>query len=69
MSFKFEKLKVWQSAMNLGEEVNGLLKKYPVKENRNLVDQTNRSVDSIALNIAEGAFSQTIPEKKRFLGF
>ena len=36
MSFKFEKLRIWQKAMSLGEEMNSLAEKFPKKEIYNL---------------------------------
>jgi len=69
MSFKFEKLVVWRMSMDLAEDINCLVKSFPNHERNNLCDQSLRSADSIALNIAEGSFSQSIAERKRFLGF
>ena len=67
--FKFEKLIVWQKAMDLGEDINILIEKFPPKELYNLSSQTRRAVDSIALNISEGSILQSVPEYKRFLGY
>ena len=69
MSFKFEKLSIWEKAMNLGEEMNELASKLPTHERFNLSDQTRRASDSIALNIAEGAILQSNKEQRRFLGY
>ena len=69
MSFKFEKLLIWQKAMDLAEEIHELSKKFPKEELYNLTSQINRAADSIALNIAEGSISQTNPEQSRFLGY
>ncbi len=69
MSFKFEKLIIWQQAMNLGEEINELSKKFPKEEIYNLNSQIRRAVDSIALNIAEGAIGQSKAEFQRFMRF
>ncbi|PZV87337.1 four helix bundle protein [Algoriphagus aquaeductus] len=69
MSFKFEKLLIWQKAMDLAEEIHELSKKFPKEELYNLTGQINRAADSIALNIAEGSISQTNPEQHRFLGY
>lgn len=69
MSFKFEKLLIWQKAMELAEEIHELSKKFPKEELYNLTSQINRAADSIALNIAEGSISQTNPEQSRFLGY
>lgn len=69
MNFKFEKLLIWQKAMDLAEEIHELSKKIPKEELYNLTSQINRAADSIALNIAEGSISQTNPEQHRFLGY
>ena len=69
MSFKFEKLIIWQLAMDFGEEVNTIANAFPQTERYNLSSQILRAVDSIALNISEGSVEQTIPEFKRFLNY
>ena len=48
--FKFEKLIVWQKAMDLGEDINKLTDNFPSKEIYNLSSQIRRAVDSVALN-------------------
>jgi four helix bundle protein len=69
MSFKFEKIIIWQRAMVLGEEINILADSFPRKEQYNLSTQIVRAADSVALNIAEGSISQSNPEFKRFVGY
>lgn len=69
MSFKFEKLIVWQKSMVLGEEIFVLTKTFPKNEQFNLTSQIRRAIDSVALNISEGSILQSIPEYKRFLGY
>jgi four helix bundle protein len=69
MSFKFEKLIIWQKAMNFGEEINLLAEAFPKKELYNLSSQITRAADSIALNIAEGSIEQSNAEYKRFLNY
>ena len=69
MSFKFEKILVWQKAMDLGEEMNSLSLKLPDVEKFNLSSQIRRASDSIALNIAEGSIVQSALEFKKFLGY
>jgi four helix bundle protein len=69
MSFKFEKLIIWQLAMDFGEEINTVTNSFPQAELYNLSSQILRAVDSIALNISEGSDDQTIPEFKRFLNY
>ena len=69
MSFKFEKLLIWQKAMDFGEEVYLLTETFPKKEMYNLSSQILRASDSIALNISEGSIEQSTSEFKRFLGY
>jgi len=68
MAFKFEKLKVWESAVELSGQISELTEKFPKKELFILTSQIQRTTDSISLNIAEGSTGQTNPEFKRFLG-
>ncbi len=69
MSFKFEKLIIWQKAMDFGEEINQLSEQFPKKEIFNLSSQIIRAADSVALNIAEGSIEQSNAEFNRFLGY
>lgn len=67
--FKFENLIIWQNAMDFGEDINTISKKFPINEIYNLSSQILRAVDSIALNISEGSIGQTNPEFKKFMGY
>jgi len=55
--------------MDLGEEINDLISSFPEKEKFNLYSQMLRAVDSIALNISEGAIGQSKAEYGRFLSY
>lgn len=55
MSFKFEKLRIWQLSMDYAEDIYTLSENFPKTEIYNLTSQIRRAVDSIALNIAEGS--------------
>jgi four helix bundle protein len=68
MNFKFEKLIIWQKAMDYGEKIFLLSRKFPKDELYNLTSQIRRAVDSIALNISEGSIGQSNLEFKRFIG-
>jgi four helix bundle protein len=68
MPFKFEKLDVWQMALDYCDLMYKLADKLPDKERFNLQSQVRRAGTSIALNIAEGSTGQSDPEQKRFLG-
>ena len=69
MSFKFEKLKIWQKSMDFGEEVYSLIQTFPKLEQFNLSSQLLRASDSVALNISEGSILQSKAEFNRFLGY
>ena len=69
MSFKFEKMIIWQKAMDLGEDVYEMSERFPKSEMYNLTSQIRRAVDSIALNIAEGSILQSGKENRKFLGY
>ncbi|WP_108803174.1 four helix bundle protein [Aquimarina sp. Aq107] len=69
MKFKFEELRIWQKAMDMGEELNKVAKSFPKTEMYNLTSQMIRAIDSVALNISEGSIGQTNPEFKRFMGY
>jgi four helix bundle protein len=69
VAFKFEKLLVWQRAVDLSDLIDKLTKKFPKEEMYVLTSQIKRASDSVSLNIAEGSTGQTNPEFKRFLGY
>ncbi len=69
MAFKFEKLIVWQKALDLSDVVNQLTKTFPKGEMYVLTSQIKRAADSVSLNIAEGSTGQTNPEFSRFLSY
>lgn len=54
MAFKFEKLKVWQKALDLADEIDKMTKTFPKEEIYVLTSQVKRASDSISMNIAEG---------------
>jgi len=67
--FKFEKLQVWDEAMDFAEKIHVISSNFPSKELYNLQSQINRASDSIALNISEGATGNSNPEFIRFIGY
>jgi len=69
MKFKFEKLIIWQKAMDFGEEIDNLSQKFSKREMYNLSTQICRAADSVALNISEGSIGQSNPEFKKFIGY
>jgi four helix bundle protein len=68
MSFKFEKLEVWDLALEYIDLVYEIAERLPRSEEYNLKSQMKRAATSVALNIAEGSTGQTDAEQARFLG-
>jgi four helix bundle protein len=68
MTFKFQKLEIYQLALEYVSLIYDLAQQLPASENFNLKSQITRAATSIALNIAEGSTSQSDPEQARFLG-
>jgi|SRR3990167_430106 len=66
MSFRFEKLVVWQEARLLVKEVYKITAKFPKEEQFGLTNQLRRAAVSILLNLAEGANRNSDKEKIRF---
>lgn len=69
MSFKFEKLIIWQKSMEFGESIFQLTLQFPKDEAFNLTSQIRRASDSVALNISEGSILQSKAEFRKFLGY
>ena len=68
MGYKFERLEVWQLAMEYVDAIYAIAEQLPRSEEFNLKSQIVRAATSIALNIAEGSTSQSDAEQARFLG-
>ncbi len=66
-TYRFEKLRVYQDALSLVEQIYTFVKKLPNDEKFALIDQLKRSSTSIVLNIAEGSGGQGDIEYKNFL--
>ena len=67
MPFKFEKLEVWQLALEYIDSIYEIANQLPRSEEYNLKSQITRAATSVALNIAEGSISQSNAEQARFL--
>ena len=67
MSFRFEKLQVWQDARKFTVEIYKLTSNFPKSEKYALTDQLRRAGVSIALNIAEGSDRKSDKDFIRFL--
>ena len=63
----FRKLTVWQKAMDLTEEVYGLIRLLPKEEMFSLSSQIRRAVVSVPSNIAEGVGRNSSKEFVQFL--
>ena len=66
MAFKFERLIVWQKAIDLTAVVHNVTLKFPKEELYILSSQIKRAADSIALNIAEGQLAKLTPNLTDF---
>ena len=66
--YKFEKLEVYNIALDHVDLVYALAAKLPRIEEFNLKPQLFRAATSVVLNIAEGSTGQSDAEQARFLG-
>ena len=66
--YKFQKLEVYQLALEYLDRIYELTKTFPPEEKYNLTSQLQRAATSIVLNIAEGSTGQSDAEQHRFLG-
>ena len=64
--FPFEKLKVWQLAVDLADFIFSLLESFPPNKHLRIISQMEAAVSAIAQNIAEGKGRQY---KKEFIQF
>ena len=64
--FSFEKLKVWQDAIELSKEVYKITSTFSNDEKFGLVSQMRRATNSIAANLAEGTSRNTNKDKAHF---
>lgn len=65
LAFMFEKLEVYQKAVNLADQVVVLTESFP-RGFGFLADQLNRAALSIATNLAEGNGRFTKPDRRNF---
>ena len=66
--YKFQKLRVYQLALDYVDAIYELCIQIPENEKFNLRSQLQRATTSVALNIAEGSTGQSDAEQNRFLG-
>ena len=65
--FAFEKLEIWQLAVELADFILNLLDSFPANKHFRLIGQMEAAVSSIAQNIAEGKGRQYRKEFVQFL--
>ena len=65
--FRFREWDIYKDAREFRIEINKLLKNYPKEEKYALVDQTKRALNSIILNIAEGANKNTDKDMRVYI--
>jgi four helix bundle protein len=65
VAFMFEKLEVYQKAVDLADKIASLTEAFP-RGYGFLVDQLNRAAVFIATNLAEGNGRFTVPDRRNF---
>ena len=65
-TFSFEKLKVWQEAINFSLSIYEQTKNFPIEEKYGITSQLKRASNSISANIAEGTARITNKYKAHF---
>jgi hypothetical protein len=63
--FNFEKLEVWQEAINFADTVYTLTRAFPDEERFGLTNQMRRAAVSISSNLAEGSSRASRPDFAR----
>ena len=66
--FNFERLEVWQKALDFADAVYAESKSFPVDERFGLTSQLRRSAGSVSANIAEGC-ARPSADFAKFLGY
>jgi len=67
MGYRFEKLRVWQKAMDFCTDVYDRTRDFPKEESYGITSQFRRAATSIPLNIAEGCACKTVKEFIQYL--
>ena len=65
--FRFREWDIYKDARLFRNEIDKFLKTYPAEEKYALVDQTKRALNSIILNIAEGANKKTDKDTRLYI--
>lgn len=65
--FRFEKLEVWQFAVEFADRVYALTARFPSDERFGLTSQMRRAAVSISSNVAEGSIRSSSTDFARFV--
>ena len=65
--FNFEKLEVWQEAIDFADSVYAVTRKFPDHERFGLTNQMRRAAVSISSNIAEGSSRSSRTDFARYV--
>lgn len=65
--FKFEKLDVWQKAIEFADVIYSVTRSFPADERFGLTDQMRRGAVSVSSNIAEGSSRASDTDFARFV--
>jgi four helix bundle protein len=65
--FSFEKLAVWQKAIDYADFVYNVTKEFPTEERFGLISQLRRSAVSVSANVAEGSSRSSKADMARFI--
>src|SRR5437588_9070888 len=65
--FKFEKLEVWQNAIEFADTVYTVTRAFPAEERFGLTNQMRRAAVSVSSNIAEGSSRLSNVDFARFV--
>jgi len=65
--FNFEKLEIWQEAINFADSVYGMTRAFPESERFGLTNQMRRAAISISSNLAEGSSRSSRSDFARFV--
>ncbi len=65
--FNFEKLEIWQEAINFTDAIYTLTRTFPEAERFGLTNQMRRAAVSISSNLAEGSSRSSRPDFARFV--
>ena len=65
--FNFEKLEVWQEAIDFADFVYSVTRAFPDDERFGLTNQMRRAAASISSNVAEGSSRSSRPDFARFI--